>query len=348
MTENIGGLLSRNVASFINNECRLSINKNFKIYYFDGNSDTNYLPIIYDDINSIQCLMNIPKQKQNYLIEKNEFEIKITSSFYDLFFYKKNENINCIPIIVINDINVDLSNENYLEFNSSKIVNIGSETSIINNIKNVLKNKITKKFNAIQCNQIFLDNFLLNNNLYNFLNLKTFLFNNDNVKSDIDRFCGLNSKIQIRYKNNIHSNEDINTIFMEVIDIYDPYYKSKLMQKYMCEMPKSIFNLMEKYQNKNITREKFVNFQNRNKNCVNLEENKKNKNNENIEKKKKMQKNDKKSDNGEESIFMLIDDDKSSDSNNSKNDSKEKIINKIIFDVQKEKQTKQIFSIAKK
>ena len=260
-------ILEKNVENCFDNNFLFSKNIKFKAYFYRGDENTNNMHIIYDKKNYVYCLINIPKNKEYILNEKNEYEITINDSSYDIFFYKNkniynNNNINCILILIINDIDINYVNENYLEFKEEKYININQQDKIINQIKLKITDYIkTQKENNNNCGiqHILIgekeNNFLINKNL-----LEDKGDNNDNsdsIKIQIEKLSKLPSKVEIRNENNNFNNFDINNIFMNVYEVLSPTYKSTLSQKYLNEMPNNLYNLMDKYHEVNINKNDF-------------------------------------------------------------------------------------------
>ena len=85
-------ILEKNVENCFDNNFLFSKNIKFKAYFYRGDENTNNMHIIYDKKNYVYYLININKNKEYILNEKNEYEITINDSSYDIFFYK-NKNI---------------------------------------------------------------------------------------------------------------------------------------------------------------------------------------------------------------------------------------------------------------
>ena len=253
-------ILEQNIKIFFENKDSAFKNEKFNAYFFqsDENTNNNY---IYDNKNYIHYLLNISKNKELLIKDKNENEITIIDSSYDLFFYKKSpyqNTINCILILIINDIDIKYTNENYLEFKSEKLLNINFNNKIINKIKDKI---IEKLKNEIDKN-IFIDitKSLIGEKNYNFLFNKDLMENNnnDNIKKQIENLSRLTGKVEI--KTNQNKFIDINNLFMNVYEILSPSYKSILTQKYLSEMPINLYNLMEKYFNTNFNKAAYDNY----------------------------------------------------------------------------------------
>ena len=260
MNEDIN-ILEKNIEYFFEKKNINYKNDEFKSYFYQGDENTNNLHVIYDNKNYIYYLLNIPKNKENIIKEKNEYEIIITDSTYDLFFYRKSRNqnnISCLLILIINDIDIKLINENYLEFKEEKLVNINFQENIINKIKITIIDYIKNK--ALNGNT-YIQNILLGEKEYNFLYNKYLNENiNDNIKAQIEYLTTLFSKVEIKALNN--NNFEIDNLFMNVYEILSPSYKSNLAQKYLNEMPMNLNILMEKYQYVYINKNSYNNYKN--------------------------------------------------------------------------------------
>ena len=264
MNEDIN-ILENNIQYFFNMKTNNLKNSEFKAYFYQGDNNTNNMHVLYDNQNYIHYLLHIPKSKEYIIKEKNEYEITITDSSYDFFLYKKSplENtINCLLVIIINDIDIKLTNENYLEFKEEKLININNQEKIINQIKkaifNYLNNEMIKGNKDIK-------NILLEEKEKNFLYNKNIIeSNNESIKIQIEKLSKLISKVEINTKTNNILNFD--NLFMNVYEIFSPMYKSFLEEKYLNEMPINLYNLMEKYKEVKITKICYDNYKNKNKN----------------------------------------------------------------------------------
>ena len=268
--------LEKNLEKFFNNN-NIVKNEEFKSYFYQED-DSKEFNIIYDEQNYIYYLSNIPKEKEYIIKEKIEYEILIKDSSYDILFYKNLQNsINCILIIIINDIDFKITNENYLEFKFDKFQNINDKENIITKIKQKIINYIKEKEENISSN---LENIILEGKDYNLL------YNNDLINNEeIKKLCSIVSKVEIKNDNFDNINDNI---FMNVYEILSPSYKSLLAQNYFNEMPQNLLHLMLKYQETNFTKELFDKYKNKkllkNKNIINKPiniENKENNNNKN-------------------------------------------------------------------
>ena len=271
-------VIEKNLENFFNND-KIVKNEEFKSFFYQGD-DTKEFKIIYDEQNYIYYLANIPKEKEYIIKEKIEYEILIKDSSYDILFYKNLQNsINCILIIIINDIDFKITNENYLEFKFDKFQNINDKENIITKIKQKIINHIKEKKENIQTD---LENLILEGKDYNLL------YNNDLLLNEgIKKLCSIISKVEI--KNDNYDNITDN-IFMNVYEILSPSYKALLAQNYINEMPQNLLHVMIKYQETNFSKELFNIYKNKkllkNKNIKKLfdienKENKKNINNKN-------------------------------------------------------------------
>ena len=253
-------ILEKSIKIFFENKDSYYKNEKFKAYFFQGDDSTNNINVIYDNKNYIYYLLNISKEKEYLIKEKNENEIAIIDSSYDLFFYKKStnqKNINCILLLIINDIDIKSTNENYLEFKSEKLLNINLKKEIINKIKQKIIENLKNEIEKNDSDDI--SESLLGDKNYNFLVNKHLIENkNDNIKIQIENLSSLMSKVEIIKKN--CTSLDIEKLFMNIIEILPPSYSSNLAQKYLSEMPDNLYNLMDKYCNSSFNKISFDNY----------------------------------------------------------------------------------------
>ena len=285
MNEDIN-ILEQNIQFFFNSKNNNLKNSEFKAYFYQGDENKQNISVIYDNHNYIYYLLNIPENKKEIIKEKNEYEITITDSSYDILLYKSstmNNSISCLLILIINDIDIKLTNENYLEFKEEKLNNINYNEKIINEIKETilynLKNEKEMIDGNISIQQILMEEkdttFIFNKNLIETENI--------NIKNQIEKLSKLISKVEIK-----NDNCDINNLFMNTYEILSPSYKSTLIQKYINEMPNNLYYLMQKYKEANITKNNYEEYKNKK---INIEKKSKNEINYiNISKDKKIKK----------------------------------------------------------
>ena len=272
MNEDIN-ILENTIQDFFDSKNNNHKNEKFKSFYYNDEENINNIRVIYDNKNYIYYLLNIPKSKENIINGKNEYEIIITDSSYDLFFSKRQNTINCLLIIIINDIDVKITNENYFEFKEEKLININFQEKIINKIKGTITDYIKAK--SLNGNND-IQNILLRGKDYNFLYNKYLNENiNDNIKTQIEYLSKLCSKVEVRILSN--NNFEINNLFMNAYEILSPSYKSALEQKYLNEMPMNIYNLIQKYKFVNINKNSYDNYKNKKISLKNKKPNVKNK-----------------------------------------------------------------------
>jgi len=260
-------ILEKNVESFFNNN-KMNKNEEFKAFFYQD-EDTNYSKVIYDNKNYIHYLTNIPKEKEYIIKEKIEYEILISDSNLDILFYKNSQNsISCILILIINDIEFNITNENYLEFKLERLQNINNNENIISKIKQKIINYIKDKKQNNE--SIDVESLLLEGKEFNLLYNKN-LINNVHIK----QLFSIVSKVEMKIENIDYNNLN-DRCFMNIYEIFAPSYKSILSQKYFDEMPKNLFDLMIKYQDIYITQDLFnqykkIKFPKRNKiNIINI------------------------------------------------------------------------------
>ena len=241
-------VLEKNLEIFFNNN-NFNKNKEFKAFFYQDDEINNF-KVIYDDKNYIHYLINIPKEKEYIIKEKIEYEVLITDSSFDILFHKNSSNnICCILILIINDIEFKITNENYLDFKIEQFQNMNDQLNIINKTKQKIINHIKEQKEKLD--SINIESLLLEGKEINLLFNKD-LINNEHIK----KLTSIISKVEIKIDN--LNNENINdSCFMNIYEILSPSYKSMLSQKYFNEIPNNLYDLMIKYQNIYITKDLF-------------------------------------------------------------------------------------------
>ena len=285
--------LYKNIENFINNNCLYQKNESFIINFFWNNEKTDSLPQVNDGSNFIQCIMNIPKEKESIIKEaqnSKEIKINIIDSSFEFVLYKNNNNpsvIKCLLLLIINDLEKVDGDTN--EDKKEKMSDINSEYKLLENLKKFIfyyikKNKKNKNKNNTYNN--VLENILLNgaNNGIRFFNHENngINYEDENIKRIIEIIKSISSKLEIKQKNNkanegvedgkqINKNgkkendKDIN----EVLDELNPDFKNELIDRYLDEMPEEIVNLMKKYRNINFTKNMYMEYEDSIKNSIN-------------------------------------------------------------------------------
>ena len=100
--------LYKNIENFIDAECAYKKNSPFIVSFKKENGKTEPLPKIFDNSNFIQCIMNIPKEKESLLNQgSSEFKVNVTDSSFEFVLYKSNNFpsvIKCLLLLIVNDI----------------------------------------------------------------------------------------------------------------------------------------------------------------------------------------------------------------------------------------------------
>jgi len=265
--------LYKNIENFIDNECVCKKNSPFTATFSKENGKTELLPKIMDNSNFIQCIMNIPKEKESLLNQgSSEFKVNVTDSSFEFVLYKSNNFpsvIKCLLLLIVNDIEKsndkeDLKQEKEKEENGKGISDINK--FIFNYIKINRKNKnIQNSANIIET--ILLaeakDGIRFFNLENNGLNLE-----DENIKKISEIIKSITSKLEIKQKKNEEKEkqqkENVElkekNVINEVLDELNPDYKNDLINRYLDEMPEEIANLMKKYRKINFTKNMYVEY----------------------------------------------------------------------------------------
>ena len=300
--------LFKKIENFIDNNCEFKKNETFTINLVNEKEKTDQLPIVQDGSNLIQCIMNIPKDKENLLKEaekKGGIKINVTDSSFEFVLYKNPNTpsvIKCLLLLIVNDFE---KNDETIEEEENKknASDINNEYKLLEKLKKFIFNFIKKNKKNKNNNQ---DKDTSGNVLENILlggakdGIK--FFNHDNnginyeeerIKNIIDIIKGISSKLEIKQKknetdknDNVKNKEnekgkestkkgkkDTDKVINEVLDELNPDYKNELIDRYLDEMPEEIVNLMKKYKNIYFTQNMYNEYIN-NKNINNGEDNK--------------------------------------------------------------------------
>ena len=108
--------LYKNIENFIDTDCAYKQNSPFIATFHKENEKSDVLPRIFDNSNFIQCIMNLPKEKESLLKEdQNELQVNITNSSFEFVLYKSNNSpsvIKCLLLLIVNDMEkVDAKDE---------------------------------------------------------------------------------------------------------------------------------------------------------------------------------------------------------------------------------------------
>ena len=280
--------LYKNIENFIDNDCLYQKNESFNINFFWKNENADALPQVNDGSNYIQCILNIPKEKESIIKEaqnSKEIKINIIDSSFEFVLYKNNSNpsvIKCLLLLIINDI--ERAEQDTNEEKKEKMSDINSEYKLLENLKKFIFNYIKKnKKNKGNSSNNILENILLNgakNGIRFFNHEKNGInYEDENIKKIIEIIKSISSKLEIKQKKNeneknnkgnegtgegkqVNKNgkkehdKDIN----EVLDELNPDFKNELIYRYLDEMPEEIVNLMKKYRNINFTKNMYMEY----------------------------------------------------------------------------------------
>jgi hypothetical protein len=287
--------LYNNIENFINNNCKYNKNESFNIKFVAQNDNLNSLPRVNDGANFIQCIMNIPKEKESIIKDaqnSNEINVKIIDSSFEFVLYKNNNNlsvIKCLILLIINDF--EKVEQNIEEEKKDKISDINSEYKLLENLKKFIFNYIKKNKknkNNSSNNTYILENILLAGaqNGIRFFNHEQngINYEDENIKKIIEIIKTISSKLEIKQKKNENEKNDktnegtadskqVNKSakkenendINEVLDELNPDYKNELIYRYLDEMPEEIVALMKKYRNINFTKSMYMEYLDKNK-----------------------------------------------------------------------------------
>jgi hypothetical protein len=292
--------LYKSIENFIDNNCLYQKNESFNINFFWKNESADTLPQVNDGSNFIQCIINIPKEKESILKEaqnSKEIKINIIDSSFEFVLYKNNSNpsvIKCLLLLIINDI--EKAEQDTNEEKKEKMSDINSEYKLLENLKKFIFNYIKKnKKNKSNSSNNVLENILLNgakNGIRFFNHEKNGInYEDENIKKIIEIIKSKSSKLEIKQKKNENeknnktsevgegkqvnkngkkeNDKDIN----DVLDELNPDFKNELIYRYLDEMPEEIVNLMKKYRNINFTKNMYMEYVDSIKNATNGVEN---------------------------------------------------------------------------
>ena len=292
--------LYKNIENFIDNDCLYQKNESFNINFYWKNENSDALPQVNDGSNYIQCIINIPKEKESIIKEaqnSKEIKINIIDSSFEFVLYKNNSNpsvIKCLLLLIINDI--ERTEQDTNEEKKEKMSDINSEYKLLENLKKFIFNYIKKnKKNKGNSSNNILENILLNgakNGIRFFNHEKNGInYEDENIKKIIEIIKSISSKLEIKQKKNeTEKNNKTNDIgegkqvnkngkkehdkdINEVLDELNPDFKNELIYRYLDEMPEEIVNLMKKYRNINFTKNMYMEYIDNKKNSTNGVEN---------------------------------------------------------------------------
>ena len=270
--------LIKNIENFIDAECAYKKNSPFTATFHKENDNSDLLPKIYDNSNFIQCIMNIPKEKEALLTgEEKEFKVNVTDSSFEFVLYKNNNFpsvIKCLLLLIVNDFEKAEGTEETKQDkekpeNEKAPSDINNEYKLLEKLKKFIFNyiKINKKNKNLQNNSNIIETILLGGakNDIRFFNLENNGINieDENIKKISEIIKSIASKLEIKQKKNEEKEKqeekeneeakqknDIN----EVLDELNPDYKNELIYRYLDEMPEKLVDLMKKYRKINFTK----------------------------------------------------------------------------------------------
>ena len=270
--------LIKNIENFIDAECAYKKNSPFTATFHKENDNSDLLPKIYDNSNFIQCIMNIPKEKEALLTgDKKEFKLNVTDSSFEFVLYKNNNYpsvIKCLLLLIVNDFEKAEGTEETKQDkekpeNEKAPSDINNEYKLLEKLKKFIFNyiKINKKNKNFQNNSNIIETILLGGakNDLRFFNLENNGINieDENIKKISEIIKSIASKLEIKQKKNEEKEKqeekeneeakqksDIN----EVLDELNPDYKNELIYRYLDEMPEKLVDLMKKYRKINFTK----------------------------------------------------------------------------------------------
>ena len=266
--------LYKNIENFIDTDCAYKKNSPFTATFCKENGKTELLPKIKDNSNYIQCIMNIPKEKESLLTQgQSEFKVNVTDSSFEFVLYKSNNFpsvIKCLLLLIVNDMEKAEEKEETKEEEKEKsIADINNEYKLLEKLKKFIFNyiKINRKNKNIQNSTNIIETILLSgakdgirffNQENNGINLE-----DENIKKISETIKTIASKLEIKQKKNEEKEKqeekeneeakqknDIN----EVLDELNPDYKNELIFRYLDEMPEKLVDLMKKYRKINFTK----------------------------------------------------------------------------------------------
>ena len=281
--------LYKSIENFIDNDCAYKKNSPFTALFHKENGKTELLPKIIDNSNYIQCIINIPKEKESLLTQGNdEFKVNVTDSSFEFVLYKGNNFpsvIKCLLLLIVNDMEKvedkdEIKQEKEKDENAKGISDINNEYKLLEKLKKFIFNyiKINRKNKSMQNNPNIIETILLAeakdgirffNLEHNGINLE-----DENIKKISEIIKSIASKLEIKQKKNeekekqekenveMKEKNDIN----EVLDELNPDYKNELIYRYLDEMPEELANLMKKYRKINFTKNMYMEYlENKNK-----------------------------------------------------------------------------------
>ena len=206
--------LYTNIESFIDDNCAYKKNEPFVINYIKESENPKGLPKVKDNKNCIQCIMNIPKEKEFILKDNqnaNGITITILNSSFEFVLYKNDSNpslIKCLLLLIINDI--EKCDKQETEIKSDKnISDINNEYQLLEKLKKFIftyikKNRKKKKNSSDETSNNDLEAILLAGakNDLRFFNCDNngINYEDENIKKNIEIIKSISSKLEIKQK----------------------------------------------------------------------------------------------------------------------------------------------------
>jgi hypothetical protein len=299
--------LYKTIEFFIDNNCLYNKNEPFVITYYKEKENSSALPTVNDGSNFIQCIMNIPKEKEDLLKDAQNntgIKINVLDSSFEFILYKNSSApsvIKCILLLIINNIEkVEVTAEP--EAKSDKTPSdINSEYHLLEKLKKFIFNYIkkNKKASNNELETILLGN--VNNDIRFFNHDKNGInYEDENIKKIIEIIKTISSKLDIKPKTkkneeneeteegkDVNKKEKKNKKYYndinQVLDALNPDYKNELINRYLDEMPEELVNLMKRYKNINFTQNMYNEYIDKNKNTNEIEDKKDILKDENVE-----------------------------------------------------------------
>ena len=299
--------LYKTIEFFIDNNCLYNKNEPFVITYYKEKENSSALPTVNDGSNFIQCIMNIPKEKEDLLKDAQNnagIKINVLDSSFEFILYKNSSApsvIKCILLLIINNIEkVEATAEP--EAKSDKTPSdINSEYHLLEKLKKFIFNYIkkNKKASNNELETILLGN--VNNDIRFFNHDKNGInYEDENIKKIIEIIKTISSKLDIKPKTkkneeneeteegkDVNKKEKKNKKYYndinQVLDALNPDYKNELINRYLDEMPEELVNLMKRYKNINFTQNMYNEYIDKNKNSNEIEDKKDILKDENVE-----------------------------------------------------------------
>ena len=290
--------LYKTIEFFIDNNCLYNKNEPFVITYYKEKENSSALPTVNDGSNFIQCIMNIPKEKEDLLKDAQNntgIKINVLDSSFEFILYKNSSApsvIKCILLLIINNIEkVEATAEP--EAKSDKTPSdINSEYHLLEKLKKFIFNYIkkNKKASNNELETILLGN--VNNDIRFFNHDKNGInYEDENIKKIIEIIKTISSKLDIKPKTkkneeneeteegkDVNKKEKKNKKYYndinQVLDALNPDYKNELINRYLDEMPEELVNLMKRYKNINFTQNMYNEYLDKNKNTNEIEDKK--------------------------------------------------------------------------